>query len=550
MGEVNAAEIAVATRPRARREQLLVLCGIAVAAILSQLAIYFAFPANWGPDGALYALVGANFFQRHPFDILLAYDRFWVHPVIALSFAKAFASGAAWPLLQQALFMLLLIPTFLVIRRSFGFFVAALVTFAIAVNQPFLATMRVWSSEGIFGLAIWAGALCCLRALQKQGYRSAMVAGLAAAALPMIRPTAEYWVIFFVAGAVLVGMKKRYVLALVIAFLLPTLIGLGVNKARYGFFGYTWKTGRMAFYRVWDQDNSFSPENGPNSRRLYDLMDSDWPEIREWNPETTAEYPTFEAMYRDSLKRTGYAYHYQMYYAFIYQVRSQMPNAEADKFMKAVAYEAFRKDFGLYVRNTVRFSLMNLGLTQDRARFFEEPQKAPAAAEADDMSPAPESRRPSQQQWRFRPRPPYGKDQSEWQRGYRKAWAELASLWPQAPAGAPASAIRWNNRLRLATPPQKVVIALALLAALTFLVKAFRKRTVQAVWVLVIACIVLSHPVAIALFYGALELHNLPMIPCELMLAVLGLACGVSIFRALQQRWEQEGGDAKEARRS
>ncbi len=550
MADEKAAETVAKSTTRIRREQTVVLCGVAAAAILSQLFIYFAFPANWGPDGALYALVGVNFLQWHPFDMLLVYDRFWVHPVLAVSVARAFGSGAMWPLLQQAAFALLLIPTFPLVRRSFGFVVAALVTLAIAVNQPFLATMRVWSSEGMYGLTIWASALCYLWALQKPRYASASLAGVMAALAAMVRPTAEYWIIFFLAGTLIMRMKLRYVVTLLIAFLIPTLLVLGVNEARYGFFGYTWKTGRMAFYRVWGQDNSYSPDNGPKSKELCDFMTKRWPEVRAWNPETTANYPTFESMYSDALKHPGYAYHDQMYYEIVYEVRSQMPNEKADRFLNDVAFEAFRKDWGLYLGNTIRFSLMNLGLTQDRARFFAEPEKNCPPANGELVVAEPKAKEPSQNKWRFRSRPPYGMDQSEWQSGYKKAWAELESLWSREPKAAPDWAVRWNNRMWLLTPPQKVVIALALLAALTFFVRLLRKRRAEAVWVIVIACIVFSHPVAIALFYGALELHNLPMIPCELMLSVIGAACFVAIFRALQKRWEGDSASPEEGRAS
>jgi hypothetical protein len=211
-----------------------------------------------------------------------------------------------------------------------------------------------------------------------------------------------------------------------------------------------------------------------------------------------------------------------------------MPQAEADRLLRSVALEAFLKDPGPHLKNTLRFSLVNLGLTQERPRFFMAPQPSPIESALSAESAAEGEPR----EWHFEPLPSYGQSEQQWKEGYAKANADLYALWSGASSTQRAWAVKWNNRLRLLVPPQKVVILLAFIAAVAFAVKALRKREAGSVWVLVIALLVFSHPAAIALFYGALEMHNIPMIPCELILAVLGVACLVSSYRSLQARWE------------
>jgi len=497
---------------RFTRRQWIVIVILALVALAAQVVVYIAYPSEWGPDGKRYALVGDNFLCARPYDLLMVYDRFWAHPIMAIGIARLFHTGAAWTLFQQLLVLGLLPLTFITMRRYFGFTVAVAVTLALAVSEPFLSSTRVWSSEGFFGIITWAALLVTLHAFANPRARTLIGAGALCAFAAMIRPTAEYWFLIILAGAVLSRMRWKHLGLLFIAYLVPTLLVLGVNQYRFGFFQYTEKTGRVLFFRAWGYDNSFRPAHGPASERLVAYMESRWPLIRRQYPKDTAPYPSYRSMLEATYSLPIWPYYHGMYNLIVSETRAGLPNRKADGMLLDASRESFASDWPAYYRKTISYGLANLGISLHRPRQFLTPRAPNNLVEPD---------RP----WRFQVygRPGFGQDEREWATGYAAATARLATLGADAATPAPRWARRAIPRWRFLLPPQDWIVYLGLLAGLVALIRAVLTRRAADVWVLVLAGIAVSHPFIIAASYGELEMHNIPLIPVELTLAVAGV---------------------------
>jgi hypothetical protein len=238
-----------------------------------------AWPVSAGRDARIYLLYYAEWPSSHPVFPQL---QLYVTPLAPISLAGVLdhAGPAALTVLLGALFVTGLVA----VHHAAGIagpVVARCVAVALLLHPGYAALFHQVSSDAVFAVTVALWAAVARHALASGGARAAAAAGVAVFVAYLARPQ----------GVLLLGIallllvlprscraRERVLAAAacVAAAAVPLLAWAGWNDARLGTFALTRvSAAQLPLYRSLTLDRTVDPANGPATRRLLALMQSD-----------------------------------------------------------------------------------------------------------------------------------------------------------------------------------------------------------------------------------------------------------------------------------
>jgi len=242
--------------------------GLAVVLITGaamRVLIWWCSPAILWPDSQVFYVTMRNI-ERGAWFAHDAYRTF-LYPVLltAVLGGRSPQSGSNLVAVQQALGLVAAAFFYDVARRVFTPLVAlaGAVAFVLHPLQWFyeLSVLSETLFTTVLALTLWVALRACDRRTELAG----ACLGLSLAALVLVRPVAQWFIVCPVAA--LIGCRPRptVVAAVLVGFILPVGLWMSVNENHYGFAGVALGRGLGLYIRVFDVDLMIPPPDATDS---------------------------------------------------------------------------------------------------------------------------------------------------------------------------------------------------------------------------------------------------------------------------------------------
>lgn len=265
----------------ARLDRLLSGRRAAIVCVLAVLIVYglesIAWPLHLGRDAGNYLTYWADMWNGRPvFPQLMLYRT----PVAPLLFGSLLEYGgaAAAEVVMGILFALSVLAIGAAaysLRRAWGIVVVA----ALLLSPDYGELFREVSSDSAFAVVFAFWVFVCVRVARRPSATGFAVVGAGVALLVLTRPAGQVLVLVALLPLFLPGSWRRR--ARHAAVCLAVAVGLiatwaAVNDLRYGDFTVSRTvSAQLPLNRLFVRDRLVSPENGPRSRELAQLVERD-----------------------------------------------------------------------------------------------------------------------------------------------------------------------------------------------------------------------------------------------------------------------------------
>ena len=249
-----------------RRAGVLVVAGLALAAYA---VVSLAWPLGAGRDLGTYLRVYVQLFDP---DAVYPQAMLARGPVSSLAIGLLLdAGGIVAELAMAVLYALSVVAWFLVARR-FGAACAIATAAGLLVFPGYVMLFHRLSTDALFAAAFAGVALLVARALERPGLGRAAVLGAGVAALVLVRPANQVFLVLGLAPLLAPAPRRRRLAAggvFAAAAVVPVLAWAVHNAVRFDDFTVARGGGTtVPFFRAFVAEKIVSPDNGPASREL------------------------------------------------------------------------------------------------------------------------------------------------------------------------------------------------------------------------------------------------------------------------------------------
>lgn len=305
--------------------------------------VFFTYPPGSGPDGVLYTYSALGLFEVPPPDL---------HHLMDRNSYFIFLTRLLWDLTGSASALVLLMHLVLIATTLWCVHLAAkyfdtthawCVALALTLLPELAVIAQVTNSEAAVAVTLFPACTAAFAAAlqeRRDGTWAMRVLVLSIACFALActaRPSSLAAFFIFACFFAWRRIPARKAVVLCVIGILAFVWVPFYNLYALGYFGLESKTGRIFFQTAYT-DQTFSPENGPASLRLMEIMQTRWPQLLRDNQVIRQNDERIE----DLLRPGEFPWH--LYYVIVANLRQELPPQEADLLLKKAGIEAFKRD--------------------------------------------------------------------------------------------------------------------------------------------------------------------------------------------------------------
>ena len=328
------------------------------------LLIFATYPPGSGPDGHLYALTAGQLFQWPPLDIYQLMDRNGYFPFLIRIFWDMSAGLSMLVFLMHLLLLLWAVWTVALLNKYFSAWHGWTMAIALSLFPHLAVIAQVTNSELAVAVTLWPACITAMAFILKHKETkewsfpllagACLFFGLTITARPSGLALFAVFVCCWLFRKVPLQMLAKAGALFLLAFLwVPTY-----NYCTLGYFGLEKKTGRVFFQTAY-LSKHFSPENGPNSQKIADLLIAKWPELLQTNEVIKRNNEDIQVL----LANNDMPWH--LYYLVVSLLRQNYPPSEVNELLLQAGIEWLKREPEIFFRDRLQkaYTQLRYGVT-------------------------------------------------------------------------------------------------------------------------------------------------------------------------------------------